>query len=113
MDNRIFTNENIRKKGKRVEITVKDKQNGDIRTLLVTPQKDGSCQIQVNGEKNQLYTRQGELPRQSLPTQAFSSSSTQIPPVCKGISMAMTAGWDLTPDSSIYPTISPARTTRL
>lgn len=58
MDNRIFTNENIRKKGKRVEITVKDKQNGDIRTLLVTPQKDGSCQIQVNGEKNQLYTRQ-------------------------------------------------------
>ena len=58
MDNRIFTNENIRKKGKRVEITVKDKRNGDIRTLLVTPQKDGSCQIQVNGEKNQLYTRQ-------------------------------------------------------
>lgn len=58
MDNRIFTNENIRKKGKRVEITVKDKQNGNIRTLLVTPQKDGSCQIQVNGEKNQLYTRQ-------------------------------------------------------
>ena len=40
MDNRIFTNENIRKKGKRVEITVKDKQNGNIRTLLVTPQKD-------------------------------------------------------------------------
>ena len=113
MDNRIFTNENIRKKGKRVEITVKDKQNGDIRTLLVTPQKDGSCQIQVNGKKNQLYTGKGELPRQSLPTQVSSSSSTQTPPVCKGTSTATTAGWDSTPDSSIYPTISPARTIRL
>ncbi len=58
MNNRIFTNETVRKKGKRIEITVKDKQNGETRTLLVTPQKDGNCKIQANGEKEQLYTRQ-------------------------------------------------------
>ena len=60
MNNRIFTNETVRKKGKRIEITVKDKQNGETRTLLVTPQKDGNCKIQANGEKEQLYTRQKE-----------------------------------------------------
>lgn len=60
MNNRIYTNENIRKKGKRTEITVKDKQNGSIHTLLATPQKDGNCKIQVNGEKDRLYTRQRE-----------------------------------------------------
>ena len=69
---------------------------------------------------NRIFTNEiscipgkGELQRQSLPTQVSSSSSTQTPPVCKGTSTAMTAGWDLTPVSSIYPTISPARTTRL
>lgn len=60
MNNRIFTNETVRKKGKRIEITVKDKQNGETRTLLVTPQKDGNCKIQANGEKEQLYTQQKE-----------------------------------------------------
>lgn len=98
MNNRIFTNETVRKKGKRIEITVKDKQNGETCTLLVTPQKDGNCKIQANGEKEQLYTRQRERPRPSLPIQVFSSSSTQTLPVCKGISTATTDAWDLIPD---------------
>ena len=113
MDNRIFTNENIRKKGKRVEITVKDKQNGDIRTLLVTPQKDGSCQIQVNGEKNQLYTRQRGATKTIAADTGFQQFFHTDTTCLQGTSTAMTAGWDLTPVSSIYPTISPARTTRL
>ena len=98
MNNRIFTNETVRKKGKRIEITVKDKQNGETRTLLVTPQKDGNCKIQANGEKEQLYTRQRKRPRPSPPIQVFSSSSTQTLPVCKGISTATTDAWDLIPD---------------
>lgn len=60
MQNRIYTNESIRKKGKRTEITVKDKQNGDIATLLLSPQKDGNCKILVNGKNEYLYTKQKE-----------------------------------------------------
>lgn len=58
MNNRIYSNESIRKKGKKVEITVKDKQNGDISTLLVTPMKDGTCKIQVDGKQTKWCTRQ-------------------------------------------------------
>ena len=55
MNNRIYTNESIRKKGKRIEMTVKDKQNGTIRTLLITPQKSGNCIIKTD---ELSYTRQ-------------------------------------------------------
>lgn len=58
MNNRIYTNESIRKKGKRIEITVKDKQNGDISTLLITPQKNGNCAIKTDKAAELLYTRQ-------------------------------------------------------
>lgn len=58
MQNRIYTNESIRKRGKRTEIMVKDKQNGDIATLLLSPQKDGNCKIQINGKNEGLYTKQ-------------------------------------------------------
>lgn len=58
MNNRIYTNESIRKKGKRIEITVKDKQNGDISTLLITPQKNGNCAIKTDRADELLYTRQ-------------------------------------------------------
>lgn len=55
--NRIYTHEGIRKKGKRIEMTVKDKQNGDISTLLFSTQKDGNCKIQMNGADASLYTQ--------------------------------------------------------
>ncbi len=58
MNNRIYTNESVRKKGKRIEITVKDKQNGDISTLLITPQKNGNCAIKTDRANELLYTRQ-------------------------------------------------------
>ena len=58
MNNRIYTNESIRKKGKRIEMTVKDKQNGTIRTLLITPQKSGNCIIKTDQTNELSYTRQ-------------------------------------------------------
>lgn len=62
MNNRIYTNENIRKKGKRVVMTVRDKQNGTSSTLVLTPQKDGNCKIQINGADESLYTkRRGDI----------------------------------------------------
>ena len=51
------TNESIRKKGKRIEMTVKDKQNGTIRTLLITPQKSGNCIIKTDQTNELSYTR--------------------------------------------------------
>lgn len=58
INNRIYTNESIQKKGKRIEMTVKDKLNGDISTLLFNIQKDGNCKIQMNGAETALYTQQ-------------------------------------------------------
>lgn len=58
MNNRIYTNESIRKKGKRIEMTVKDKQHGTIRTLLITPQKSGNCIIKTDQTNELSYTRQ-------------------------------------------------------
>lgn len=61
MNNRIYTNESIRKKGKRIEMTVKDKQNGTIRTLLITPQKSGNCIIKTD-QTNELRIPAKRLP---------------------------------------------------
>lgn len=58
VQNRIFINKSIRKKGKSIEICIKDKQQGFEKTLMLTPQKDGNCLIKVNEENEYLYTRQ-------------------------------------------------------
>lgn len=71
MNNRIYTNESIRKKGKRIEVTVKDKQNGDISTLLMIPQKDGSCIIKTDKANESLYTRQREAISSIEPDNGF------------------------------------------
>ena len=39
-------------------MTVKDKQNGTIRTLLITPQKSGNCIIKTDQTNELSYTRQ-------------------------------------------------------
>ena len=98
MNNRIFTNETVRKKGKRIEITVKDKQNGETRTLLVTPQKTETVKYKRTERRNNCTPGKRKRPRPSPPIQVFSSSSTQTLPVCKGISTATTDAWDLIPD---------------
>lgn len=58
MNNRIYTNISSRKKGKRIELTVKDKKNNELATLSFAPQKDGTCKIQSNGSEETLCTRQ-------------------------------------------------------
>ncbi len=59
MNNRIYTNESIRRKGKRIEMTVKDKQNNTRCTLLLTPQKNGNCTISTDKGTASSYTRTG------------------------------------------------------
>ena len=57
LHNRIFRNETIRKKGKSIEVIAKDKQNGSIATLLLTPQKNGNCLISINGANDLTYSQ--------------------------------------------------------
>lgn len=71
MNNRIYSNENIRKKGKKVELTLKDKQTGALATLVVTPQKDGSCKIQPDGAKAKTYTQQKSPMKAMAPDAGF------------------------------------------
>lgn len=71
MNNRIYSNESIRKKGKKVEIAIKDKVNGNISTLLVTPLKDGNCKIQANGKETKSYTRQCSPIKAMAPDEDF------------------------------------------
>ena len=54
LKNRIYKNENIRKKGKNIELTIKDKCDGTTATLLLSLQKDGNCKISVNGSTDKL-----------------------------------------------------------
>lgn len=58
LNNRIYTNENIRKKGKRVEMTLKEKQSHQEVTLAFTPQKDGTCKIQRKGGEIFVYSKE-------------------------------------------------------
>lgn len=58
LNNRIYINENIRKKGKRVEMTLKDKQSHHEVTLSFTPQKDGTCKIQSKGAEESMYSKE-------------------------------------------------------
>lgn len=58
MQNRIYTNESIRKKRKRVELTIKDRLTGERSLLWLAPQKDGKCQIQLNDDKAYTYTKE-------------------------------------------------------
>ncbi len=69
MNNRIYTNESIRKKGKRIELTVKDKQTGETTTLLLTPQKNGTCKIRTDKATEQVYSRQ-RMPAKTIAAEA-------------------------------------------
>ena len=58
LNNRIYTNENIRKKGKRIEMTLKDRESQEEMTLSFTPQKDGTCKIQQKGAEELVYSKE-------------------------------------------------------
>ena len=58
MDNRIYTNLNVRQKGKRIELTVREKGGEETVSLTLEPRKDGGCRIKKEGEKKRNYTRE-------------------------------------------------------
>ena len=58
LNNRIYINENIRKKGKRIEMTLKDRESQEEMTLSFTPQKDGTCKIQQKGAEELVYSKE-------------------------------------------------------
>ena len=58
LNNRIYTNANIRKKGKRIEMTLKDRESQEEMTLSFTPQKDGTCKIQQKGAEELVYSKE-------------------------------------------------------
>lgn len=56
--NRIYTHEGIRKKGKNIELTIKNEKDGIQGILTFTPQKDGNYAIAMNNANKYLYTKQ-------------------------------------------------------
>ena len=57
MNNRLYDLTECRKKGKRIMLTARDRTDGSIATLQLTPRKDGSCLIALEGNEAQRYVR--------------------------------------------------------
>ena len=60
MNNRIYSNLSVRKKGKRVELTLKEKGGNETTRLLLTPRKDGGCRIEEDGKEERECVRRSE-----------------------------------------------------
>lgn len=73
MHNQIYTNKNIRIKGKAIEMTVQNKKNGNTSTLRIIHQKGGNCTIQINNEKKLRYVRQDNPTEAITPEADFST----------------------------------------
>lgn len=59
MQNRMFVTKGISKQGECIELTLQDKKNATITTLLFTPQPNGEYLIKANGGNEALYTKEG------------------------------------------------------
>lgn len=58
IQNRMFTNKSIHKQGDCIELTVQDKRNAVIDTLLFTPQPNGDYLIGFKGANGVIYTKE-------------------------------------------------------
>lgn len=56
VNNRIYTNKQVRKRKKNIELTLQDKLDGQILTLLVALQRNGTCKL-MQGENQHVLTR--------------------------------------------------------
>lgn len=66
-DNRVYTNLQVRRKGKRTELTLQEKGGTETCCLTFTTQRDGTCRIQTEGGEARTFTRQKpETPDYSL-----------------------------------------------
>lgn len=57
LNNRLYDLTDCRKKGKRIVLTARSRTNGSIATLQLTPRKDGSCLIALDGDEAHRYVR--------------------------------------------------------
>lgn len=57
LNNRLYDLTDCRKKGKRIVLTARSRTNGSTATLQLTPRKDGSCLIALDGDEAQHYVR--------------------------------------------------------
>lgn len=57
LNNRLYDLTDCRKKGKRIVLTARSRANGSTATLQLTPRKDGSCLIALDGDEAQRYVR--------------------------------------------------------
>ena len=57
MNNRLYDLTECRKKGKRIMLTARNRIDKSTATLQLTPRKDGSCLIALNGDKAQRCVR--------------------------------------------------------
>lgn len=57
LNNRLYDLTECRKKGKRIVLTARSRTNGSTATLQLTPRKDGSCLIALDGDEAQRYVR--------------------------------------------------------
>lgn len=57
LNNRFYTTVECKKKGKRLTLIARERTDGSIATLLLTPDKDGSCLIALNGGAARRYVR--------------------------------------------------------
>jgi len=56
--NRMYTYQSINKKGKRVQLTLKDKMNGRTEHVIIALRKGGTCMLQQGEEVTQMLTRE-------------------------------------------------------
>lgn len=57
MQNRIFKNINICIKKEGIELTIRDKADGKVATLLLNLEENNNCRISVNGTDRNIYTK--------------------------------------------------------
>ena len=53
-DNHIYTCEQVRKRKKGVELTLRDKQNGETTAVRLKAGKNGTCRLEQNGNRREL-----------------------------------------------------------
>ncbi len=61
LNNRIYSHRQVRKRGKGIELTLLDRQNGDSRTVLAIPLRGGMCKL-VAGNEQRLLTHTQRRP---------------------------------------------------
>ena len=82
MDNRLYTPVECRKKGKHIQLVVQERKEGTLRTLRLTPRKDGSCLIANENGKAIRYVRTRPAQTAPKPDKGFGDNFFRPDSVC-------------------------------